>query len=175
LAQEQAVRTGDVDIGARDREGCAILRRAIPPEDGDTLGGFQAIINQGVLGVTKAKTRATSDDYAVEFGSLERDDFVGIKPLVTPPKIRRERTRLIEILAERLRDYDVCVRALAKDEIPPRTLSESDFGLALAINQLCYFDEEECEVRGEYYSSQKIIRHYEGKAKVKAGRKRKAA
>lgn len=126
--------------------------------------------------MTKTKTRATSADYAVESGSLERDDFVGIKPLVTPPKIRGERTRLIEILTDRLRDYDVCVRALAKDEIPPCTLSESDYELALAINQLCYFDEEECEAQGEYYDSQSIIRHYEGKiAKVKAGRKRKAA
>ncbi len=99
-------------------------------------------------------------------------DFAGVKPLSTPPKIRRERTQLIRLLADELQNYDACVRALGKGEISPSMLSDADYNLALAINQLCYFDEAECQLRGEYYDSQYIIGHYE-RAIKKAKSRRK--
>src|SRR5579863_3791998 len=88
-------------------------------------------------------------------------DFACVKPLITPPKIRRERTQLIRLLADELQNYDACVRALGNGEISPSTLSDADYNLALSINQLCYFDEVECQLRGEYYDSQYSIGHYE--------------
>jgi hypothetical protein len=125
--------------------------------------------------MTKAKVRVISDDYEAK-PSVPYGDFAGVKPLITPPKIRRERTRLIELLLDKLQNYDACVRALAKGEISPSTLCDADYDLALTLNHLAYFDSEEGGVRGEYYDSQSIIWHYEREvAKAKARRKRKAA
>jgi hypothetical protein len=127
--------------------------------------------------MTKARTRVISDDYVAK-PSVPYGDLVGVRPLITPPKIRRERTRLIELLVDKLQNYDACVRALAKGEISPSTLCDADYDLALTLNHLCYFDSEEGEVRGEYYDSQSIIWHYErevAKAKARRDRKRKAA
>ena len=125
--------------------------------------------------MTKAKVKVISDDYEAN-PSVPYGDFAGVKPLITPPKIRRERTRLIELLVDKLQNYDACVRALAKGEILPSTLCDADYDLALALNHLAYFDSEEGGVRGEYYDSQSIIWHYEREvAKAKVRRKRKAA
>ena len=127
--------------------------------------------------MTKARTRVISDDYEAK-PSVPYGDFVGVRPLVTPPKIRRERTRLIELLVDTLQNYDACVRALAKGEISQSTLCDADYDLALILNHLCYFDSEEGEVRGQYYDSQSIIWHYEReveKAKARRKSKRKAA
>jgi hypothetical protein len=127
--------------------------------------------------MTKARTRVISDYYAAK-PSVPYGDFVGVRPLVTPPKIRRERTRLIELLADTLQNYDACVRALANGKISQSTLCDADYDLALTLNHLCYFDVEEGEVRGEYYDSQSIIRHYEReveKTKARRKSKRKAA
>ena len=110
--------------------------------------------------MTKARTRAVSDNYVAK-PSVPRGKFVGVRPLITPPKICRERTQLIELLVDKLQNYDACVRALPKGEISPSTLCDADYDLALTLNLLCYFDSEGGEVRGEYYDSQSIIRHYE--------------
>jgi hypothetical protein len=122
--------------------------------------------------MTKARTRVTSDDHEAT-PSVPYDGFVGVNPLITPPKIRRERTRLIELLVDKLQNYDACVGALAKGAISPTKLCDADYDLALTLNHLAYFDSEEGGVRGEYYDSQSIIWHYEREvAKAKARRKR---
>jgi hypothetical protein len=91
----------------------------------------------------------------------------GIMPRTTPRKIRKARTKIIEQLYDDLEVYDAMCKAFdcgdltASNKAHMSELAAADYNLASSINQLAYFDDEECRVGGEFYDSQSTIRHYD--------------
>lgn len=106
----------------------------------------------------------------------------GIMPRATPRRIRNARTKLIEQLYDDLNIYDAMLKAFdhgdlsASNKAHMSELAVADYNLASSINELAYFDDEECRGRAAFYDSRGTIGHYDRATQARnAKRKRKAA